>query len=176
VILARVEDRFTGTTLEEISRRSKQLAQVFQRLREPLKKDQADHADKEEGPEGSWPARKPTERRRVSLLVSKKRKKGKVETTVTEIKGLLGALPEVLQIRASRFQVWARSPVRWASAQFHGGRVGRGSLLPPRPFVWVSPELAAHAAKMIADFAIGDAARSGGRGANGRFTSWTPGG
>lgn len=152
--IARVEDRALVKSLDDKARRSKQLASVFRRLRPHMIEDQKQHAQREEGPDGAWAPRAPATRERKRVFRQTKKKKGAVEATYFTVNGTLGALPELVVARATGFTVFVKSMVRWASVHQEGGTVGRGSVIPARPFLWVSDELAQRAQKMIADFVM----------------------
>lgn len=157
-----VNDRaFTGG-LEGMQKRAREMSALFRRIAPLLKADQAEHARREEGPGGGWqPRASPKNERKVNVFREVKKRKGGLTARYFTVDGLLGALPEILQVRAVGFSAYAKSPIRWAGAHQHGATVGRGAKIPARPFVWVSPELQAKAVEMIQKW-LADGVRKGG--------------
>lgn len=108
------------------------LRTVARELKKPLREDQRDHAKAQEGPLGKWPKRKLGGRRRV-----------------------LGRLPGAIRVLVSHevggSVVTATSKVKWSGAHQDGPtRVGHGTVLPRRQFLWISPRLAEIAAASLA--------------------------
>lgn len=156
----RFDTRDIDEGFRDVIGRSKQLGDVFRALQRPMREDQADHADKEVGPNGPWPARSPAttkkHRSRGKMFAQAARgRKNKGQFTVFKSRSTLGVLPDLIQVKAEGFTVSAVSPVAWAPAHADGDTVGRGSVLPSRPFIWVSQELADTAANAILEY-IGD--------------------
>lgn len=147
---------------KEVEARARQLAMVFRALRRPLIADLNAHAERESSPEGKWPKRSAsTERelgRRRSVFVSTtrtrktKRRKAQVTKAAVRFNTILGGLPSTTVVRAKNFQVEAKNPVPWAHVHQFGGRVGKGAIVPERPFVFISDQVAEAASNAIADY------------------------
>jgi len=151
VFLVRVDDSRVQAGFRDVAAAARGLTKVFQQLRAPMRRDQADHARKEEGPDGPWPARK-SEQRALKTYAKVRRKRGGATTAkVYRYHGLLGVVPNVVQVRAIGRTVFARWPIKWASAHADGDVVGHGVKLPARSFAWVSEQLGDLANKMIGD-------------------------
>lgn len=151
MIVAKVDDRSVQQGLREVAKAGHDLADVFRRMRQPMRRDQAEHARAEAGPDGPWPARKSRSRERKLYAKVRRRRGGASTAQVFRFNGLLGVLPDLIQVKAVGATVIARSPIKWARAHADGATVGRGADLPERPFLWVSEDLAALASKMIGD-------------------------
>jgi hypothetical protein len=107
---------------------------VFKRLRKPMHKDQADHRDKQRGPRGAWPPLASTTLARYARLGYRKNRR------------ILNRLPNARKTSFSDKELRMKSRVRWSMAHQDGPtRVGRGSILPQRQFLWISPQLHAEA-------------------------------
>lgn len=152
MIDVKVDDRSLQQGFLDVAEAARRLEAVFRRLVAPMRADQREHADKEEGPEGEkWPARKYEAQPKLFAKAKRATKKQPARHEVFKFGGLLGALPEMVQVRSLGASVWARHPIAWASAQAMGDVVGRGVRLPPRPFVYVSQQLGDKAVAMIND-------------------------
>lgn len=101
------------------------VADIVRDLKKPLRADQRDHAKAQEGPEGKWPARRLGGRRRI-----------------------LGRLPSAVKVTGRNGVVTVASRASWSLAHQEGGRVGRGAVLPARPFLWISEAMLAAAAQI----------------------------
>lgn len=163
--IKRVKDKPVLDGLDAMRAKGKQLAKVFSALREPMAADQAKHAQEQRGPEGSWaPLASATLKARgrrshtFSASTSKRNRKNKTITTTTttfKASGILGVLPDLVKVQTKGGNsVVARAPKGIAAAHQFGDIVGRGSILPERPFVWVSPELGDVAAKAVLEYVI----------------------
>lgn len=119
--------------------KGKALGKVFRELKPIVRADQRDHAKQQAGPDGRW------QKRAVSTLASFKR--GKSGRRLT--KRPLGKLVQAVTYKASRFGVIAESRVPWSGVHQWGGTVGRGSVIPARPFLWISEKLLKAAADAI---------------------------
>lgn len=137
----RIDDSSFQAGLKDVSKAGRNLGPVFRALRMPMRRDQRDHAVQEEGPEGNWPPRKGEK--------EVKRRAGKRKNR--RARGMLGRLPNAVDIRSIGATVYARSRVKWARAHADGETVGRGAKLPARPFLWVSEDLGALANQLIAE-------------------------
>lgn len=102
---------------------------VARALRKPVRQDQTNHARAQEGPDGAWPARRTPSRRRI-----------------------LGRLPGAIRMEVRGPVIAATSKVAWSGAHQDGPtRVGRGAVVPARPFLWLSDELLALAERSLVD-------------------------
>jgi phage gpG-like protein len=100
------------------------LRPAWKDARPVLRADQREHAKKQAGPEGAWPARSSSTRVR-----SGNRRRARK---------MLGRLPTSVSMRGERQRMIMRSPVAWSGAHQEGDRVGHGARIPARPFVYVS--------------------------------------
>lgn len=135
--------------------KSKRLTAAFREIRKPMKADQRDHKKSKEGPEGKWEPLAPSTlgRDRFARKV-KSTKKGQTRTTRKGRKRssnarMLGRIPSAFSVRASSKGIVATARVKYAAAHQEGGKVGRGSIIPARPFLWISRGLAQRAARII---------------------------
>ena len=118
----------------------------LQALKEPMKQDQRDHAKAQEGPEGKWAPRAPSSVERA--------KKGRGAGSKRRMRGpnrkLLASLPRrTIQVKVQARRIIAVSKVPWAGVHQHGGRAGKGSVIPARPFLWLSQEFLEKAQAML---------------------------
>lgn len=146
----KVDDSDLQAGIRDVAKAAELLPRVFRRLVGELRRDQEDHARKEEGPDGTrWPARQ--YKAAPTMMAERKRatQTKPARWEVSKYGGLLGALPRMIQVRSLGLSVWARHPIAWATAQAEGGVVGRGSRLPARPFLWISQALADRAVSDI---------------------------
>lgn len=161
--VADVERHFRG-----MAGRAADLTPVWSALRSPMRADQRDHARAQSGPEGRWPRRaKATEdrarshargtRRRMRNAKRKAKFHDKPRRRFRATK-LLGSMPnrtvKVQGLPASSGLV-AWSMVPWSGAHQNGGRVGRGSLLPQRQFLWISNSFLEQAARIVEERIVG---------------------
>jgi phage gpG-like protein len=156
VIEAEVDASDLVAHFDEVARRApERIARIFSSLRAPMRRDQREHADREEGPDGArWPARSPRTAEKVRIIRRAGRQKGQRTFRYTKIEGLLGTLPELTTVGVQRAAVFARPPSRMTFlAEVHtwGAIAGRGSVIPARPYIYVSDELARFALAKIAD-------------------------
>lgn len=134
---------------------AKRLRPAWASLRRPMRDDQRDHAKAQAGPNGKWPRNSPKTIERARQMKrgrrkAKKRAKGRRKETVkfTNKRGrrqfrasrLLGSLPnrtvQVQQLGGDGLRAFSRVP--WSGVHQEGGRAGRGSRIPARPFLWLS--------------------------------------
>lgn len=158
----KVDDSSVQAGFRDVRDAGRRLEAVFRKLRQPMRRDQADHAREEAGPDGPWPARTTKARTRKMFAKVRRRKGQPAQAEVFRFTGLLGVLPDVIQVKAIGATVFARSPIKWAKAHADGDVVGRGSTLPARPFLYVSEKLGELATEMIGDH-LEDAWDGGGR-------------
>jgi phage gpG-like protein len=119
--------------LDAMERRAHALAPAYARIKGLMKEDQRDHAKTQSGPEGKWPARSAATRQHHRRLPRR----------------ILGKLPTAVAYRATATGAIGESRVKWGAAHQDGARVGRGSRLPARPFLWISDDLASKSADVI---------------------------
>lgn len=122
--------------------RSPDLRPAWKEARKPLRADIRDHRRKQEGPDGTWAPRAAATRTRS--------KSGR------RARPMLGKLPTALQTLSDRNRVAMKSRVAWSDVHQTGGTVGRGSKLPPRPFLYASEK----ALEIIADLVVKYLARA----------------
>lgn len=104
-----------------------QLGSAFKTIRPHMKVDQRDHASKQAGPESQWPPRAPSTTAKMRSARRRRRPLGRLVGAVT--------------YQASAAGVFATSRVPWSGVHQYGGKVGRGSVIPARPFLWISDKL-----------------------------------
>lgn len=116
--------------------RSPDLRPAWKELRKPLRADQREHAKKQEGPDGSWPARASSTKVRAASGRRRKRK-------------LLGRLPTALSVRHDRRRLLIASLAKWSDVHNQGGRAGHGARIPRRTFLWASDRVLELAAGVV---------------------------
>lgn len=150
---------------------AKRLRPAWAALRRPMRDDQRDHAKAQAGPAGKWPRNSPKTIERAKQMrrgrrKAKARAKGTRKETVKfsnrkrrqfRASRLLGSLPnravQVRQMGADGLVAFSRVP--WSAIHQEGGRAGRGSRIPARPFLWLSDGFLSTAEKTIADHVAG---------------------
>lgn len=146
---------------------AKKLRPAWASLRRPMRDDQTDHARKQAGPEGKWPRNSAKTIERARQMRRGRRKAMKAAKTKAKFSNktkrqfrasrLLGSLPnrtvKVFQLGGDGLV--GESKVKWSGAQQDGARVGRGSRIPARPFLWFSDAFLAQAEQVIADHIVG---------------------
>lgn len=124
--------------------RGKALGQVFRALKPVVREDQREHAKTQSGPDGRWAKRAPSTLQKFARGKSGRRL----------VRRPLGKLVSAVAYKASRLGVIAESLVKWSGAHQWGGKVGRGSVLPDRPFLWISEKLLKKTADAIEKHAL----------------------
>lgn len=115
-------------------------SRVFGGLRKPARADQIDHRNRMRGPRGPWPALAPSTLERYARAGKRRNRR------------ILGRLPVALQSIVSHNSLVMRSRVKWSMAHQAGPtRVGHGSILPQRQFLWISARLRDKARSMFED-------------------------
>lgn len=106
------------------------MRKALRQLRKPMHTDQKDHRDKQRGPRGPWaPLASTTLERYARAGVRRNRR-------------ILANLPNPRTTRITYNALIMRSRVKWSMAHQDGPtRVGHGSVLPQRQFLWISHEL-----------------------------------
>lgn len=126
--------------------------EVLRELRKPFRRDQADHRKKQEGPDGSWVPRAAStvaDIRRRAGGRRRARKLGRPRGKPIGRGRLLGRLPGALEVKIEGKNLIGRSRVPWSLAQFEGDRVGHGSVLPGREWLWISDDFLDRAVEAI---------------------------
>ena len=108
--------------------RARVLAPAFKELKKPLRLDQRDHSKKREGPAGAWAPR-------AASTLERMRHGGK------RARKPLGRLSGAVTYSATSNSVSGVSRAPWSGAHQDGARVGHGSRLPVREFLWISDEM-----------------------------------
>lgn len=124
--------------LAAMERRARALGPTMRTLVKPMKDDQRNHKSAKEGPDGSWPAR-------AASTIARAHGKRKLP------RNPLGRLPTAVAYAVTPSSITGTSKVRWSGAHQDGDRVGRGSRLPARPFLWLSDEFVNLAERELAD-------------------------
>lgn len=110
--------------------RPKDFRAVFKKLRKPMNKDQTEHRDQQRGPRGPWAPLAASTKARYAREGKRRNRR------------ILARLPNPRQSILSAEALIIRSRVRWSMAHQVGPtRVGRGSILPQRQFLWISKSL-----------------------------------
>lgn len=113
--------------LAAMEHRARALGPTLHSLAKPMKDDQRNHKVAKEGPDGAWPAR-------AASTIARAHGKRKLPRSP------LGRLPTAVKWDVGPSSISGTSKVRWSGAHQDGDRVGRGSKLPARPFLWLSDE------------------------------------
>lgn len=133
--------------LDATGKRAHRLGPAFVEIKAAMKLDQREHREQEMGPDGKWSPRK------ASTLKSEKlHHKGRVVP-----RKILGKLPTAVTYKAIGSGAFGESKIRWSESQQGGGRVGKGAMIPARPFLWVSDKLARTSEEIIERHIIGKA-------------------
>lgn len=157
--------------LKAMSHRGSHLHEVFKGLRPDLRRELKEHASAESGPEGAWKPRAAStlgrlDKRGAFKTVTKREKRRKVDgvamsgplrssTSKKALAETLGRLPGGVVTKVEPRALIARSPVAWAGVHNEGGRVGNGTILPARPFVFMSDSFLKQAERDLIQFVIG---------------------
>lgn len=140
MITADLDMRAVDRSIDSALARGRNLAPIYRDLRGPLKVDQQDHARATEGPESKWPAR-------AASTLAKLRSNGR------RARRPMGRLLTAVTYRSSGIGVVAESRIPWSGGAIStGGKVGRGSKLPARVWLWASDQLQRFAGELIMDF------------------------
>ena len=122
-------------SLDAMQRRAKALGGAWRLIKGEMREDQRDHAKSASAPDGKWPPR-------AAATLEKAKSKGRARRT-------LGKLPTSTTYTATSSGAQARSRVPWSGVHQEGGTVGRGSVIPARPFLWISDNLIDRATLII---------------------------
>ena len=123
---------------KRMRRRAASVAPVLRELRGILRTDLEIYARHEESPDGRWPARASTTTDRYRHRSSIRKTPALKKRIRRQRKRLLGMLPKVIHLRVGGNHLLAISKVPWSGVHQEGGVVGRGSVLPARPHVFIS--------------------------------------
>lgn len=140
---------------------------VWRKVKTPLRKDQAEHIKDQKDSDGAtWkPLAVGTRDKRLSKggKAGKFTKRGKLKKSAERKLGrvLSRRLVSGAKVRITRRSISIRSKVRWAGIHQHGGRAGRGAMIPKREFMYVSEELQIKATALLA-IHIAEAFNTGG--------------
>lgn len=158
---------------ERIEQGKKDVHKVLRKLRPQWKKDLKQHADFERSPEGKWPrrsavaqgraAKRSTLVKRGSTRKATKRRGARSAVSFVPRKKLLGSAPSAVKVSHSKNQgaLIAKSTIRnkkgrkFGGVLHFGGRVNNNAVIPPRPFVFVSPKFLDMAVAKLADHVFG---------------------
>lgn len=103
---------------------------ALKKLRKPMHRDQRDHRDRQRGPRGPWAALAATTLERYAREGRRRNRR------------ILGKLPNPKTTTVTAQALIVRSRVKWSLSHQDGPtRVGRGSILPQRQFLWISREM-----------------------------------
>lgn len=120
------------------------LRPVFRAIRKDVKQDLQEHFARQQGPNGSWPARDPDTVARIigkrGLIQRGKRKGQFTKRSQRRVANQLGRLKYAWRYDYNRQALTASNLVPWAIVHQEGGAAGR-SKIPARPFAWASPPL-----------------------------------
>lgn len=134
--------------LERMHRAGVDLRALFRSVRKELREDQRAHAKEQRGPGGAWPtlAASTVEHRKARAGKQGRKRRRKLKTATAK---KLGRLPGAYKIEISRLSIKAISRVKWSGAHQGGARVGHGSNLPDRTFLWASSGLLEAVARRV---------------------------
>lgn len=166
-VLVKGDLRSIKKAMRTMERAGENPKKVWRVLRKPLRKDQKEHMRAaEDSKGGKWkPLASSTIERRLSKggRAGKFTKRGKLKKKAQ--RGLSKLLSQKLvsgaKVKITRSAIVITSKVPWAGVHQHGGRVGRGSMLPAREFFYVGDGLIKQTARALAKH-IADAYNKGG--------------
>lgn len=151
---------------DELVARTKEVRRVLKRLKKPLKDMLAEDAANERGPDGKWPKRTRVIKRSTLVEKGRTRKATKTrgERTAVSFIGrdkILGSAPQKIKYTARGNELKAESTIRnkkgvkFGRVLADGGPVGRGAVLPARPFLYIPERFIPVADEKLADFVFG---------------------
>jgi len=146
VFAAKIDLEDFEAGLRDVSRAGKALSPAFRKLKGPMRLDQRAHAKAEQGPEGKWAPRATstaadlaTRRRGARKANRLAKSRGQTDRVRTPGRGkILGRIPSAITVRSGPGIVEVISRVSYSAVHQEGGKVGRGAVLPARPFLWMS--------------------------------------
>lgn len=142
-------DRHMRLALARMHRKGGNFTPALRELRAPLRTDLAAHAKRQEGPDGKWPRRAERTTARYVYRASIRKTPTLKKRIRRSRRGMLGMLPRAVTFKAGRKSLLAVSKVKWSGVHQTGGKVGRGSILPARPHVFVSDGFFNYASRHI---------------------------
>jgi hypothetical protein len=151
-----IDDWLDG--LREMAKRGSDLRPVFKQFRGVIKEDLADHFDRSMGEDGKWAPRAPSTIERIMGLHGSTYKRGKRAGSPTKrgqkrLDNQLGKLKTSWSVRLTPRLLEFRSKAGLiADVQTRGGTVGKGSVIPARPFAYISEPVIEQFANVTADF------------------------
>lgn len=128
------------------------LKPVFKASRKAMRADMRDHAKKKQSSSGTWPAMA------RSTLEHRKQRKGKQgrprKRPLRRPLRPLGKLPAANRLEYTARSIKMISRVPWSGVHNNplGGRVGHGSRIPGREYLWASSGLLAIVARNAVDY------------------------
>lgn len=152
--------------LEAIVDRSRSVQRVLRRLKKPLKKQLLENAAAERSDEGRWKGRaskrtaKPLVERGRTRKASKRRGPRSAVRFIDRGK-LLGSAPQKIKYSVRGGELKAESTIRnkrgvkLGPILHHGAKVGRGSVIPPRPFLYLPKAFIPLAEDQLAEHVFG---------------------
>jgi hypothetical protein len=145
-----------GRAFAAMQARGANPAGLFRGLKRELHADLLDHFAAREGTDGRWPAWSTGHTsRRLARGGLRKLRGGKLGPRALtkrgerKLRNMLGRLKAAWDARVSRDSLVFESRVPWSGAHQRGATVGRGAVLPARPFMYASWEFVRHCARML---------------------------
>ncbi len=139
-------------------RAARNSSRIMGKLRRIQRVELDKFAKKEASPEGRWRRRASRSssraaRRGARVIRGRTRQASKRRGARTAVRfsggsRILGMLPSTVRTRRRQNELVSRSPVPWSGVHDVGGRVGRGSRIPARPFVFITPRTLREAADL----------------------------
>lgn len=140
-----VDPREVFAGFDRMAKQSRTLGRAFQLIKPEMRADQKDHASHQAGPDGPWPARASStsakHARSGRRYLGRRRRKRTARP--------LGRLLTTVSYMASNAGVFGTSPITWSGVHQQGGKVGRGAVVPARPFLWLSDRLVGRATTLL---------------------------
>lgn len=137
-------------------------------MRPILKRDLKSNAVNEKSPSGAWPKRATDKKKHRGFEVTRGRKlkesktRGARSSVKFKSKGaLLGKIPKSVTVKKTAHTIRAESTIRnkkgvkFGGVHNVGGKVGRGSKIPARPHVYLSPKFLKTARERLAKHLVG---------------------
>lgn len=149
---ATIDSRQVEAALDRLQRAGKNLRPVFTKARKALRKDIAEHADREEGPTGRWQRLSAWTVLKLQARAGRqgtKRRSHKIGPVRPPGGRILRRLPKAFKITTGADFIRATSRVTWSGVHWEGGRAGRGAVIPKRDWMWVSDRMV----QIVADLA-----------------------
>ena len=161
------KDREVMDALKRMRHHRGTFAPAFHDLKKHWREDLKAHAARNTGPDGKWEQRASSTTSRMTRTArgqgdfafqrdrdSKRRTRSRKKRASK--RNLLGKLPSAVTFRARKNSLLGVSKVAWSDIHNTGGRVGRGAVLPARPFLFVSDAFAKLAGERMAAFVVSE--------------------